>query len=528
MEYESSKVNLTSGSIPKIASFFQKSDGSVASTYGLNHPKQKLFTKSIVENLIVKGGLPISLVECAGFRAFCCDIDPKLVVPCRRTVTDSILPQILADKRSAVNEILSDAMDVALTIDIWTDRRQHAFIGMTAHMFNCVSGKPSSLLMTFKSFKGSHTGESISQIVTEALAEFSIQDKVHYIVTDNASNMRKAMDFVFSPGPRGDIESWLMSAGTVDADDSLSVTDGIVDDESLYEDLPPDDMDSVCIIAGERIPCFAHSLQLTVRDGLQKTAVSRTAVAKCAKIANLVHQSAQFKEHFEEAFGRTRSVPSSNETRWNSVFQQISCVVSLDSSKLAATVNKAGHANLALTVKETQQLRELVEILEPFSDSTDLAQGSTYVTVSCVVPILLSLNKKLNQLLTRVKYHAPLVHELLRSLFDRFAGIMKQLQLILPKTVSSTSSSTTKNLHFDSNIYLLSCSIDPEHAYRWLQLHPGSAAVKEALKNKIFGTKLLLCDFFCYLLYYTCMFLRLNVLYADLEIYNSFCSSSHQ
>lgn len=140
--------------------------------------------------------------------------------------------------------------------------------------------------------------------------------------------------------------------------------------------------------------------------------------------------------------------------------------------------------------------------MEPFSDATDLAQGSTkHVTVSCVVPILLSLNKKLNQLLIRVKYHVALVHELLRSLFNRFSGIMEQLQIVLSKTVSSNSSSKTRNLHFDSNIFLLSCSIDPQHAYHWLQLHPGSAAVKEALKIKIFGMELLLYHFLCYLLH---------------------------
>lgn len=31
------------------------------------------------------------------------------------------------------------------------------------------------------------------------------------------------------------------------------MTDGIVDDESLYEDLPQDDMDNVCNITGERL-----------------------------------------------------------------------------------------------------------------------------------------------------------------------------------------------------------------------------------------------------------------------------------
>jgi hypothetical protein len=47
--------------------------------------------------------------------------------------------------------------------------------------------------------------------------------------------------------------------------------DALMDDASLYEDLPGDEIDNSII--GERMPCFAHSLQLVIRDGLQKVIV---------------------------------------------------------------------------------------------------------------------------------------------------------------------------------------------------------------------------------------------------------------
>jgi hypothetical protein len=54
-------------------------------------------------------------------------------------------------------------------------------------------------------------------------------------------------------------------------------------------------------------------------------------------------------------------------------------------------LKKENHESLIVTQKELQQLREFVEILSPFAEATDIAQGSTYVTISCVTPILLSL-----------------------------------------------------------------------------------------------------------------------------------------
>ena len=107
------------------------------------------------------------------------------------------LPQLLSSKRSLMTDMLTSTHDVALIIDIWTDRRQHSFLGVTAHMFNANRGLPQSMLLKFQSFRGSLTGQGIAQAIEECIADNSLQCKVHYVVSDNASNMKKALSFVF-------------------------------------------------------------------------------------------------------------------------------------------------------------------------------------------------------------------------------------------------------------------------------------------------------------------------------------------
>ena len=78
-----------------------------------------------------------------------------------------------------------------------------------------------------------------------------------------------------------------------------------------------------------------------VRDGLSSlTAISPT-LAKCSKLANLVHQSAVFRSVFEALMGQGRSIPSTNDTRWNSTFRQLKAVVDLDQVKLNTVLSDA-------------------------------------------------------------------------------------------------------------------------------------------------------------------------------------------
>lgn len=155
------------------------------------------------------------------------------------------------------------------------------------------------------------------------------------------------------------------------------------------------DLDTVVLGDMEHISCFAHSLQLVVRDGLVVVSSGRPFMAKCSKIANIVHQSALVRSKFEETMGSKKSIPATNDTRWNSTFRQMSLFLSLDINGLNKLLCDTNHENLALSPKYICQLKELVSILEPFAEATDLTQGDQTVTISCVVPIILSLKAKL-------------------------------------------------------------------------------------------------------------------------------------
>ena len=118
---------------------------------------------------------------------------------------------------------------------------------------------------------GQHTGENLRRHLEDTTAAFNIADKVVWTVTDNASNSRKAFDLLVIPGfevyfePEDDEEE--EETEEYEEQDGETFTN---DGEELV-----------------RIPCFSHTLQLTVGDSLNECGNVKSALAKVAAIAKL-------------------------------------------------------------------------------------------------------------------------------------------------------------------------------------------------------------------------------------------------
>ena len=97
-------------------------------------------------------------------------------------------------------------------------------------------------------------------------------------MTDNAANMKAAFNVTFP------------SIELPDLSDEES-EDGPCDVELWHENQD----DSVNAIEGERISCFAHSLQLTVLDGLKETKAVSPAMSRAVAVSSLLHRSTAFK-----------------------------------------------------------------------------------------------------------------------------------------------------------------------------------------------------------------------------------------
>lgn len=95
------------------------------------------------------------------------------------------------------------------------------------------------------------------------------------IVTDNASNNLKAFEALVIPG----FEVYFEPEDDDDEHDD--------DDDAALSEANSEQADAGDQEERLRIPCFSHTLQLTVGDGLKGCEVAKSALGKVAAIAKL-------------------------------------------------------------------------------------------------------------------------------------------------------------------------------------------------------------------------------------------------
>jgi hypothetical protein len=107
------------------------------------------------------------------------------------------------------------------------------------------------------------------------------------------------------------------------------------------------------------------------------------------------------------------------------------------------------------------------------------------VTISCVMPIFLSLKAKLEAYLDSPApgNFSTMVKTLLNSLWDRFGGIFDLLGIVRSPELRTHFN----RLKFDNKVFIMAPALDPCYAFHWLQDYPGTDELKEAISCKING-----------------------------------------
>uniref|UniRef100_A0A673G3B6 HAT C-terminal dimerisation domain-containing protein n=1 Tax=Sinocyclocheilus rhinocerous TaxID=307959 RepID=A0A673G3B6_9TELE len=336
--------------------------------------RQLAINQAIIHDLIIGCCLPLSIVENQHFRHFLHTIAERYTPIARSTIAFKQIPQLVTRVKECIKSSLADQKFVSVTADIWSDRTLRSYLGVTAHVCNSTANEYTlkSFLLDCRRFKGRHSADNIVAAFDEILEEYNINDKVEFIITDNASNMKKAFKFVM-------------------AEDHS-------DDSEDEEDMVGEPLDrNFTLGSRQRLSCFAHSLQLVVGDGLKEVKCLSQAMSKVSKLATLLHSSTIFKDKFEAVFGNGKSIPVATVTRWNSTFKQIKAITELDHTTLTEMCSP-DFKNVVITTREWAQLRELCLILGPFAEATELTEGEKIITISMVVPTVLDLNTHLIQM----------------------------------------------------------------------------------------------------------------------------------
>lgn len=171
-------------------------------------------------------------------------------MPSRKHLSSKLIPQCYEELDSKLLKVLQHAPQVCLTLDIWTNRQMHSYFGMTTHFI--VDFNLKSVMLACQRFQGHHTGEEILSHYSELEQLFKIHGKVDNVITDSGSNMLRAFCLLEINNDKID------NSDTADVDE---------------DDLEPVEVDSyeLDMIKPYHYPCFAHTIQLVVKDGLQNS-----------------------------------------------------------------------------------------------------------------------------------------------------------------------------------------------------------------------------------------------------------------
>ncbi|CAF2309235.1 unnamed protein product [Rotaria sp. Silwood2] len=417
----------------------------------------------IVHDLIIDLGLPLSIVDHPAFVRAMNTIDPRFTVLSRRTLCREALPSALEQVMVKVKQACDDAKFVALTLDVWSDRRMRTFIAITMHTIAKNDDSFQNYLLTFQPLSGPHTGESLRRQLEGVIATFNIEDKVVWIVTDNASNNLKAFDELIIPGFEVYFE-------LEDDDDEHDEETEKVECEEKREQTN---------LSGQeerlRIPCFSHILQLTVADGLKGCGNATSALTKVATIAKLSHKSTIFAEHLQR---EQISIPLPVKTRWNSQHHTICKVLDISHTLLNDLLRNVGRIDLVLTARDIIILKEFASIFALFVEVTTRTQIENSASISLVAPSILSIYFDLEREVRNCKYLESLCLTLLISLHERFGRLLERCEIFSDNNMKIKKRST-------SDLYLIASFLDGRFKLKWVLASDLSESTKKRTSNMI-------------------------------------------
>ena len=114
---------------------------------------------------LVRSMQPLSLVEDEHFRTFIKVIDPRITLPCRSTLTKTILPELYGEAKNKLLLELSQTNNIALTADCLTSRTIASYITVTANYIKDQKVKLTSRVLATNIVEVTHTSENLADII---------------------------------------------------------------------------------------------------------------------------------------------------------------------------------------------------------------------------------------------------------------------------------------------------------------------------------------------------------------------------
>lgn len=186
------------------------------------------------------------------------------------------------------------------------------------------------------------------------------------------------------------------------------------------------------------VPCFAHSLNLIVQEGLKEIKHIRTKVKACVEY---FHRSSQANAKLLSTQSRINSdcVPLKLKndvlTRRNSTFYMFERFLKLEEA-LTVTIGLLHNPVAILSAEEWLILREICRILKPFEEVTNEMSSERSVTLSKEIIMVRGLTSLVEKYKEESSFDVSkrLTNSLLASLTKRFGVDKRELNSVCAKS----------------------------------------------------------------------------------------------
>ncbi|XP_049813602.1 E3 SUMO-protein ligase ZBED1-like [Schistocerca nitens] len=290
----------------------------------------------------------------------------------RKTISNTLLQQQYAMIKEIVKAKINSAEAVVLTMDGWTSTTNESYLSVTAHYVKDLE-LASSLLECFK-YDERHTSEKLSEELLRVTREWGIQEKVVCVVSDNAANI----------------------------------------------------VGAIRLTAWKHIPCFAHTLNLIVQNGLPHI---QPILNKVKKIVEFFKRSSQactkLKKMQEQLKEPVLTLKQDTVTRWNSTYDMLRRIIEVKNSLMTViTLNYPDLPNL--TAEDISSVTQACDLLKVFKDCTEEMSSENVVTASKDILLSRSLKKWCCRFVNNTEIHVDvqqMAEKLAEDLKRRFRNI---------------------------------------------------------------------------------------------------------
>ncbi|XP_063218417.1 zinc finger BED domain-containing protein 4-like [Bacillus rossius redtenbacheri] len=300
----------------------------------------------LIGEMICLDNQPLCIVENKGFRQLISKLEPRYTIPTRKTFSQKIIPEMYEKVRDKVVSQLKVVEFIGVTTDMWSSSSNDDYMSLTLHYMDTCFNLQHVCLEVIPFSEISHTAEHICDFITKTLEEWGLREKVFAIVSDNARNVQAGLEM------------------------------------SQFQ----------------HTSCFAHSIQLVLKNGFFSNKVITNLAAICRRIVvNFKHSSKANKilRKCQETVGVPHHRLIQDEpTRWNATLHMFK---RLQEQKLAILL-AAGELKLPneLTAAQWNLLDNAIAVLQVFESAT-LQVSSASARVSEVIPLLQIVDYELSK-----------------------------------------------------------------------------------------------------------------------------------